>query len=109
MKKIDGKELKKKIQAKSRLVDIDSPDEFKRSHIANSINIPYNEKDFVSKMKKTAPSHSDEVVLCSKPNNSKQAYSAGEKLEKEGYKNVYAHTLGQTDWKKSGVEIVEFR
>lgn len=109
MKKINGKELRKKIKSKSVLVDVDSRDDYRQSHIANSVNVPYDDDQFTSKVLQAVPNRLDDVVVCSKPHKEKEAYMAAERLEEEGFNNLYTHTLGQKDWKKSGVEVVEFR
>lgn len=109
MKKITGKELKKKIILNSKLLDLDRFDDFKQSHISNSINIPFDEIDFVSQVRKIVPNINQEVILCVKPYNAKELLLAAEKLEEEGYFNIYSHTLGRQDWKRAGIDIVELR
>ena len=109
MKRINGKELKKKIRSKTKLLDIDSRDDFRQCHILNSVNIPYDETDFISQVREIVPNRHDELVLCGKPYNSRELYMAIEKLEEIGYDKVFAHALGQQDWRRSGVEIIELR
>jgi rhodanese-related sulfurtransferase len=109
MKKINGKELKKKLADNIKLLDIDSIDVYRQSHILNSVNIPYNEVDLISKVVKLVPNRSDEIILCGKPYNIQELYLVAEKLEEEGYKNIYGHALGYQDWSASGVDVVELR
>jgi rhodanese-related sulfurtransferase len=109
MKKINGKELKRKINAKTKLLDIDSIDDYRQSHISHSLNIPYNEADFVSQVRKVIPNREEEIILCGKPYNSRELYLAAEKLEEEGYDNIYSHALGRQDWKRAGIDIIELR
>lgn len=109
MKKINGKELRRKIKLKSVLVDIDTKDDYRQSHIANSVNVPYDDDQFTSKVLQTVSNRSEDLIVCSKPHKAREAYMAAERLEEEGFDNLYTHTLGQKDWKKSGVEVVEFR
>lgn len=89
MKKINGKELRRKIKSNTKLLDIDSIDDFKQSHILSSLNIPYDEADFVSQVRRAVPDRHEEIVLCSKPYNSRVVYLAAEKLEEEGYEKIY--------------------
>lgn len=109
MKKINGKELRKKIISKTKLLDIDSIDDFKQSHISNSLNIPFDEVDFVSQVRRVIPNRNEEIVLCGKPYNARELYLAAEKLEEEGYDKIFSHSLGRLDWKRSGIDIVELR
>lgn len=109
MRKINGKQLKRKINLRIRVLFIDSSDEFKQSHISSSINIPYDHVDFVSRVRQIAPNRHEEIVLCSKPYNSREVCLAAEKLEEEGYDKVYSHSLGRQDWKRAGIEITELR
>lgn len=109
MKNINGKELKIKLSSNIKLLDIDSHDVYRQSHIANSVNIPFDETDFISKVRKTVPNRSDEFILCGKPYNAQELHLVAEKLEEEGYQNIYGHTLGNHDWKVSGVDVVELR
>lgn len=109
MKCIDGKELKNKLNSNTKLLDIDNHDIYCQSHIVNSVNIPHSKEDFLTQVRSIVPNIEDEIILCIKPYHAKELFLAAEMLEEEGYKYILGHTLGTSDWKKAGVEIVELR
>lgn len=67
------------------LIDVRSPQEFEEGHLENAICIP--DYEIMSIIDETIPDKEQEIIVyCSSGNRSKKVQ---EKLEKDGYKNVY--------------------
>lgn len=78
------------------LVDLRTDLEFERGTIAESININFNNKNFiekVSKLDKTKPY----IVYCASGNRSQKASIIMEYL---GFKKIYHYKSGYSDWIK---------
>jgi len=85
-REISYKKMQDLIQknANAILLDVRSKQEFEEGHLDGSINIPLYEID--KELEKLPDRKSMIIIYCASGHRSKQAK---EKLEKEGYENIY--------------------
>jgi rhodanese-related sulfurtransferase len=95
---IDARDVNKKIQEYQSdfvLIDVRTPEEFSRSRITNSINVPVDEIE--AKIVTVVPNKDTFVIVyCLSGNRSKQGMEIMFKL---GYKNVKEITSGLMAWR----------
>lgn len=106
MKRIDGKKVKELMESRNtKVIDVDSVADFKRSHIKGAVNIPHNDSDFVQKCKKQCSEKNQEMVLCGQEKVSRELTQLVNDLEKAGYQKVYQYQAGPVEWKSSKLTI----
>lgn len=77
------------------VIDVRTPEEFKKGHVQNAINIDVSNKDFeqaVSKLDKTKPTY----VYCLSGGRSA---SAADKMRRSGFKQVIEMPGGMMEWR----------
>lgn len=80
-------------------------EEYTVSHIKNAINVGYNNFNIESILRRYPNKQQKIVVYCSLGIRSE---TIGEKLKKEGYKNVYNLYGGIFEWKNKGFSVLNF-
>ena len=84
------------------IIDVRTPDEYTRGHIANSTLINYYDKNFINKinlMQKTKPVY----VYCL---SGARSSAACKKFSKNGFNKVYNLQGGTMAWAKAGFSLV---
>lgn len=83
-------------------VEIGPKDEYERVHIANAINIPWEQ------LKTQAKKYLDpgfDIVLYSSREHEQDVLKAAEFLEKQGFQALYFYRGGKEEWILSGLAI----
>ncbi len=81
------------------ILDVRTPGEFSSGHLANALNIDWNNKSSEAELKKMDPSK-DYFVYCLSGGRSS---SAAEYLRSNGFKNVYELNGGIMKWRAAGL------
>ena len=96
----------KKMQEKNEkftLINVLSPDNFKKASIPNSINIPSDQPDFVRQVEQAAGGKDRKVIVYCGSFECPMSHHAAETLEESGFTEVYAYEGGMKEWlEKSG-------
>lgn len=85
----------------SVIVDVSEPAEFKKSHIADAINIPA--KKIATDRKKIEKYKKRNLVVVCRMGNKSQA--AAKQLLKEGFEKVYTLSGGMAAWEKENLPV----
>ncbi|MFD1145136.1 thioredoxin [Larkinella insperata] len=85
-----------------QLIDVRTPKEFAEGHLANAVNLDYNQADFVQAAKKLDPSK-PVFVYCLSGGRSR---AAAEKLRELGYGPVYEMGGGYLKWSARMMPVV---
>ena len=98
-------EFKKKVETTDRavIVDVRTPDEYKDGHLANAVNMNWNDDAFGQQIKsldKNAPV----FVYCYAGGRSS---AAAKELRKQGFKEVYDMKGGISAWREAGLPEVK--
>jgi rhodanese-related sulfurtransferase len=80
------------------LVNVLSPDNFRKAHIRTSINIPHEDPDFTRIMEKVAGDKSRKIVVYCASFDCDASEKAARKLEKAGFGKVFDYEGGTKDW-----------
>ena len=102
MKKINGQELKKQLEAGGDLVVVEAlPEEYYRSgHIPGAAHLPLESID--RRAATVIPDcHAPVVVYCASE-ACENSHLAAKRLVELGYENVSIYPGGKADWKKLG-------
>ncbi|TCD46733.1 rhodanese-like domain-containing protein [Streptococcus sp. X16XC17] len=76
-----------------QLVDLRTPDEFRRKHILGARNIPYEQlKQSLGALRKDKP------ILIYENDRGQRVTPAAIYLKKQGYKDIYILSYGLNDW-----------
>ena len=106
MRMIDGKRMKELLEKKqAKAVDVDSKNDFKKSHITGAINIPHDEKNFAQKVEFEIGKKNEQVVLCANEKVGPRLSILAKELEDAGYKDVYQYKANPSDWKSSNLNV----
>lgn len=108
MQTISTTELRGKMQRNEKgiLVNTLSRDEFQKTHIPNSLNIPEERDDFVSQVESAAGSKDQTVIVYCASQECHSSEQAAEKLEQAGFANVYDYEGGAKSWSEAGEQLV---
>jgi rhodanese-related sulfurtransferase/polyisoprenoid-binding protein YceI len=87
------------------LIDTLKLDNFSRCHIKNALNACVFEVTFVDQVKSITDDKNSEIVLYGASSRSFDATTAAEKLEQDGYRNVYILKGGLEAWRSSGLSL----
>ena len=91
-REIQGGDARKLVAAGARLLDVRSPEEYARGHLAGALNIPVQELD--RRVAEVGPTDGELVVYCRSGHRSSRA---AEILRQHGFSKV--HNLGpMTAW-----------
>lgn len=80
------------------LINVLSREDFNKKHIRTSINIHYEDEDFAEKVEDVAGSLERKIVLYCASFDCPASEEACEKLEEEGFTQVYDYEGGTKDW-----------
>ncbi|MGM5483543.1 MAG: rhodanese-like domain-containing protein [Nanobdellota archaeon] len=87
------------------LINVLNKEGYKRFHIPGSINIPFEDINFINIIEKIIPDKKEVIVIYSADYNSSESEKAAETLEKYGYENVYNFEDGIKGWDEEGYDI----
>src|SRR5690625_7892017 len=73
-------------------------DSFNKEHIRSSVNVPVDEDNFTSRVEQIAGSKEREVVVYCASFDCDASTRAAEKLQQEGFTQVYDYEGGTKDW-----------
>jgi|WetSurMetagenome_2_1015567.scaffolds.fasta_scaffold47118_3 thioredoxin 1 len=98
-------DFKKKVESteKAVLLDVRTPEEYKDGHLANAVNMNWNDESFGTQIKsldKNAPV----FVYCYAGGRSS---AAAKELRKQGFKEVYDMQGGMSAWRTAGLPEVK--
>jgi len=101
MNKINKEELRDKIQSDDDItvVEVLEPQEYKKGHIKEAINIPLGE--IVSKARDKFDFDKKIVVYCSDA-ECDASPTAARKLKDSGFNHVYHYAGGKKEWQQAG-------
>ena len=101
MQKINKEELRDKINSNEDIavIEVLEPEEYKKGHIKNAINIPLGE--IATKVRDKFDFDQEIVVYCS-DYNCEASPTAAEKLKHTGFNHVYDYAGGKDEWKQAG-------
>lgn len=91
---------------KFALINTLAPEEFEKTHIPGSVNIPVEDDDFVEKVERLADSKDDKMVVYCVGIGCEASEKAAMKLEGAGFKNVYRYLGGARAWRAVGGLLV---
>lgn len=102
MKKINGEELKKLLEAGEDLVVVEAlPAEYYRSgHLPGAAHLPLESIDH--RAATVIPDHRAPVVVYCASDTCENSHLAAKRLVELGYENVSVYPGGKADWKKLG-------
>ena len=111
MKSIDFKQLKKlREQGKNiPLINTLSEDHFESTQIPESINIPLESDDFVSRVEQTIGGKDQPVVVYCASHDCPSSEKAAEKLEQAGFTQVFDFEGGAQEWLQEGQHLAGTR
>ena len=84
----------------AQVIDVRESDEFDVGHITGAKNIPNND---IERRSNEISSDKPIILTCSLGQNSP---SAGEKLQEQGFKDIYILSGGLTTWTETGLPLV---
>ncbi|HEX2616553.1 MAG TPA: rhodanese-like domain-containing protein [Flavobacteriales bacterium] len=90
-------------KGKAQLIDVRTPEEFAKGHLANARNIDWLDDRFLAeagKLDRTAPV----LLYCAVGGRSEEALLA---LQKAGFKNVHDLKGGINAWKAQGMPVTK--
>jgi thioredoxin 1 len=98
-------EFKKKVEVteKAIILDVRTPEEYQDGHLANAVNMNWNDDAF-DKQIKTLDKNSPVFVYCYGGGRSS---SAAKELRKQGFTNVYDLKGGMEAWRETGLPEVK--
>ena len=88
------------------LVDVLTGDHFNKVHLPGAINACVFEVLFIENMKKIVSDKNKIVIVYGSSSKSMDAYTAAEKLTREGYQNVFVMEGGLKQWMALGMDVV---
>lgn len=102
MQTLTREELKEMNQVEHEdfvLINVLSPEDFRKKHIRTSINLPQDDKDFEKMVEKVSGETKErKVVVYCASFECNASPKAAEKLEKAGFTQVYDYEGGTKDW-----------
>lgn len=101
MQAISHSDLKTMNEAEHRdfvLINVLPQDSFIQEHIRTSVNVPVDEDNFTSRVEQIAGSKEREVVVYCASFDCDASTRAAEKLQQEGFTQVYDYEGGTKDW-----------
>lgn len=108
MEEIMGRELKNHMKSRNVIpIDVNHGEDYKSEHFEGSINIAYDDPDFVQKVKEEFINHDQEMVICGTPDLSKQIDKVAKKLRNSGYPNVKVYKASVDDWERAGLHVIK--
>lgn len=84
------------------LINTLSPEEFEKTHIPRSVNIPVEDDDFVDKVERLVDSKDDKIVVYCLGVGCESSKKATMKLEGAGFESVYRYLGGARAWPAAG-------
>ena len=84
----------------AQVIDVRESDEFDVGHITGAKNIPNND---IERRSNEISSDRPRILTCALGQNSP---SAGEKLQEQGFKDIYIISGGLTTWAETGLPLV---
>jgi rhodanese-related sulfurtransferase len=107
MQTIDRKNLKNAIDigANFNLINVLPEDAFSKEHIAGSDNVSVDDADFNAKVVELVGDMNRPVVVYCASSDCTASMQAAKKLEKAGFKNVWAYEGGMKDWKDADYPV----
>ena len=83
-----------------------SPEDFKHTHIPESINIPQTADDFVEQAEQAAGGKDQPVVVYCASKQCDSSPKAAKKLEDAGFQQVYDYEGGAKAWQDAGEVLI---
>src|SRR5690625_4309111 len=80
------------------LINVLPQDGLNQDHIRTSVNVPVDEDNFTSRVEQIAGSKEREVVVYCASFDCDASTRAAEKLQQEGFTQVYDYEGGTKDW-----------
>lgn len=85
------------------LINVLPESEFKKTRIPNSLNIPFDQPDFIGQVERAAGGKSGRIVVHCSSFDCPKSHNAAVKLEDAGFTDVSAYEGGTKEWmEKSG-------
>jgi rhodanese-related sulfurtransferase len=88
------------------LINTLSPDEFEKTNIPGSVNIPVEDDDFVEKVERLVDSKDDKIVVYCLGIGCESSKEAAMKLEGAGFEDVCHYIGGARAWRAVGGSLV---
>lgn len=80
------------------LVNVLSPEAFRKAHIRTSINLPHEDPEFTRLAEKVAGDKSRKIVVYCASFDCDASEKAARKLDEAGFKQVFDYEGGTKDW-----------
>ncbi|HWL92202.1 MAG TPA: rhodanese-like domain-containing protein [Phycisphaerae bacterium] len=87
------------------LINVLSEQDFDKSHIPDSINIPVSSPDFEEQVERHAESKSADVVVYCASITCDASKKAARRLEAAGFTNVFTYEGGTKGWQEAGLPL----
>lgn len=87
------------------LINVLSEEEFKKSHIPGSINIPLNQTDFIHAVEEAVGDNDAQVVVYCADADCSASPQAARQLEGAGFTNVYDYEGGMDAWREADNQV----
>ncbi len=92
-------------QSNFLLVNTLDPEQFEKTKIADSVNIPQSQENFTERVAEVASSKEKPVVVYCASKQCDSSTQAAQKLDKAGFKDVYDFEGGAKAWQEAGEPI----
>jgi rhodanese-related sulfurtransferase len=89
------------------LVEVLSPEAYRRFHLPNAINVPVDQKRFEAAIERAVPAKNRPVVVYCQDKTCDASPKAAKRMEQSGYAQVYDYEAGKADWKDAGLPVQE--
>jgi rhodanese-related sulfurtransferase len=80
------------------LINVLSPEAFRKAHIRTSINVPHEDDDFETEVEKVAGGKDRKIVVYCASKDCDASPRAARKLDEAGFERVYDYEGGTRDW-----------
>lgn len=108
MKTLDLTKLKSWMDQKKpdlTLINVLSEEDFEKSHIPGSHNIPVDRDDFVQAVERVAGGKDSTIVVYCASFDCDASPKAAKQLDEAGFTNVYDFDGGMKEWLKAGYDV----
>lgn len=85
------------------LINVLESEQFEKTHIPGSINIPVKSKDFVGEVEQIVGDKDAKIVVYCASFECTASPTAAKKLDQAGFSQVFDYEGGLKDWKEGGL------
>jgi rhodanese-related sulfurtransferase len=104
---IDRESLKRSLDKGTEftIINVLPEKDYDKEHIRESINIPFNDRDFEKQVEQTVGSKETPIVVYCYNSTCPASKNAAEKLEEAGFTHVLAYEGGIKEWKDADYPV----